>query len=129
MLKFIILECLKRYLTEEKKCYSSPVANSFAVISLVMLGAANYFYLQNLNIGDFLIYSTAFLALALVIKAYSWCVNKPKPVSNGLPNLAVRGVEKITPYLPAIISFIPVGMAAFAAFNLVKGWLQGTSKV
>lgn len=128
MLKFIVFELLKCYITREKKCYSHYVANIFAIACFVMLITINYFYfyLEDRDIGSFIICGTAFLSLALIAKIYS-CYFKPK-VGDALPSLIADGAGKIVPYLPTLIRFVPIGVITFTTWNLIKGKLAARLK-
>lgn len=124
MLKFIIFELLKCYMAKEKKCYSNYFANIFAVLCLASLIIANYFYffLEDRGVGSFIICGTSFLSLALILKAYS-CYSRSRAVS-GLPSIVATGAEKIVPYLPTLIRFVPIGIVTFTAWSLLKGRLS-----
>lgn len=120
MLKFIIFELLKSYMTKDKKCYSDYAAGIFAALCLASLMIANYFYfyLEDKMVGNYIICSTAFLLIALILKAYSW-YSKPQPTMQ-LPNLMAAGAEKVVSYLPTLIRFVPMSFITYAAWGLFR---------
>lgn len=121
MLKFIIFELLKCYMTKEKKCYSDYAASIFATLCLVSLIIANYFYfyLEDRMVGNFIICSTACILVALILKAYSRYSNSEE--GSGLPSLVATGAEKVIPYLPTLIRFVPISLVTFTVWSLLKG--------
>ena len=122
MLKLILCELLKAYLTKEKKPYRNYFSEIFVVIGLLLLVVTDYIYFQNETkyIGGLLISSTILFAIALVIKVIYYYLNKNRK-DNPVPSMILEVV-------PLIIRLLPAGVLSFIVCELIKSKLASKFK-
>lgn len=137
MLKFLLLELVKAYLTntipppKEEKRYSNYFIVTFVIVALLLLMLADYIYIYDEfryvpYLKSLLITSTTLLLVAVVIKLSSLYLNQKKHHEELLGIKDLPSV--ITEIVPVVVSMIPVAVVGYILWAKIQVKFPGKAK-
>lgn len=138
MVKTLLLEIVKHYMTKEKKSYSRPFIYFFVLLGLALLIVANSIYFYNpdsIQCAFWMVSGTLSIAIAVIIECWK-CYRKEQekhqiedifnqPVVNFLSIILSQlreciSIKTIFRFLPIIIRFIPASVLTVVIYKIIK---------